>query len=196
MILSQASHKSDELGKNIRTYYTAEREIKNIRYRTLALDHNYLYYDSFGNVETEIIYNDDYNSDGYQKEYNKIQYTYDTLQRPLTKEVYDNSGTLVYKETYSYDVTADYRKETVTVVGGENNPSVVTSIYYDNYGNKIKTEVGSDYETYTSDYAGNITSVKSARANNEGWTETRQISYDFMGNVVTETDEYGNAERA
>ena len=147
------------------------------------------WYDGYNNLIKEII-----RSSGNNE--STITYTYDTLQRPLTKEVYDNAGTLVYKETYSYDVTADYRKETVTVVGGENNPSVVTSVYYNNYGNKIKTEVGSDYETYTSDYAGNITSVKSARANNEGWTETHQTAYDFMGNVVTETDEYGNAERA
>ena len=126
----------------------------------------------------------------------RTQYTYDTLQRPLTKEVYDNSGTLIYKETYFYEITADYRKETVTVVGGENNPSVVTSTYYDKYGNKIKTEVGSDCETYTTDYVGNITSIKSARANNEGWSEIHETEYDFMGNVVKETDELGNVTRA
>ena len=77
-------------------------------------------------------------------------------------------GTLEYKETYAYELTSDYRKETMTVVGGENNPSVVTSTYYDVYGDKTKTELGSDYETYTSDYVGNIISVKSPKANNEG----------------------------
>ncbi len=186
----------DEFDNRTTTYYNAEGEIEYIYYNDLGVDYIYRYFTPYGQLETELLYEEETGDDGYQKEYSRTQYTYDTLQRPLTKEVYDNTGTLVYEETYSYDVTADYLKETVTVVGGENNPSVVTSVYYNNYGNKIKTEVGSDYETYTSDYAGNITSVKSARANNEGWTETHQTAYDFMGNVVTETDEYGNAERA
>ncbi len=186
---------TDELGKRITTYYTPTKDVKYVYYQSLDVNHNYLYYDGFRNLKTEVIYTDDY-GENRQLELKRTEYTYDTLQRPITKEVYDRSNTLIYKETYSYDVTADYVKETTTVIGNENNPSVVTSVYYDNYGNKIKTEVGSDYETYTSDYAGNITSVKSARANNEGWTETHQTVYDFMGNVVTETNELGNATRA
>lgn len=181
--------KTDALGTKFIYYYDGSGNLLEECVDTWRNQIKEYWYDGYNNLIKEIT-----RSSGNNE--STIIYTYDTLQRPLTKEVYDNAGTLVYKETYSYDVTADYRKETVTVVGGENNPSVVTSIYYDNYGNKIKTEVGSDYETYTSDYAGNITSVKSARANNEGWTETHQTAYDFMGNVVTETDEYGNAERA
>ncbi len=181
--------KTDALGTDFIYYYDGSGNLLEECVDTWRNQIKEYWYDGYNNLIKEIT-----RSSGSNE--STTTYTYDTLQRPLTKEVYDNAGTLVYKETYSYDVTADYRKETVTVVGGEYNPSVVTSVYYDIYGNKIKTEVGNDYETYTSDYAGNITSVKSARANSEGWTETRQTAYDFMGNVVTETDEYGNAERA
>ena len=181
--------KTDALGTDFIYYYDGSGNLLEEAIDRWQNQIKEYWYDGYNNLIKEIT-----RSSGNNE--STVTYTYDTLQRPLTKELYDNAGTLMYKETYSYDVTADYRKETVTVVGGENNPSVVTSVYYDIYGNKIKTEVGNDYETYTSDYAGNITSVKSARANSEGWTETRQTAYDFMGNVVTETDEYGNSERA
>lgn len=186
----------DELENSIRTTYTNDRKIKNIYYQSLGVDYNYLYYDSFGNLQTEVIYTDDTNEEGNQTEHSRTEYTYDTLQRPLSKEVYDDVGTLLYKELYSYEITSDYVKETVTLVGDENNPSVVKSTYYNKYGDKIKSEVGSDYETYTTDYAGNITSVKSARANSEGWNESHLTEYDFMGNVLKETDELGNITRS
>lgn len=181
--------KTDALGTDFIYYYDGSGNLLEEAIDTWQNQIKEYWYDGYNNLIKEITRSSDNNE-------STTTYTYDTLQRPLTKEVYDNSGTLVYKETYSYEVTADYRKETATVVGGENNPSVVTSVYYDNYGNKIKTEVGSDYETYTSDYAGNITSVKSVRANSEGWTESYLTEYDFMGNIVKETDELGNVTRA
>ena len=146
-------------------------------------------YDGFNNCIREITHSD---SDNLKT----VKYTYDTMQRPLTKEVYDNSNVLVYKETYSYTVTKDYRKETKTVEGTDNAPSIVTSTYYDRYGDIIKRETGSDAETYVTDYVGNIVTIKSARANSEGWNETHRSSYDFMGNSIKETDELGNFTRA
>lgn len=181
-------------------------------YKTDAVGNVYTsFYDGSGNLLEEAI--DDWHNpivinwyDGYNNLIKKIvksnsgngrttQYTFDTLNRSKSQEIYDDDGTLVYKETYSYTMTPDYRKETTTVIGGDGNPSVITSVYYDEYGNKIKTESGTDIETYTSDYAGNITSVKSARANAESWTEIHTAEYDFMGNVTKETDELGNIKR-
>lgn len=186
----------DELGNRITNYHNGDGESEGIRYNEFGLDYNYRYFTPFGQLETEVIYTDNLDAEEYQTEHSRTVYTYDTYQRPIVKEVYDSSNTLIYKETYSYDITADYVKETTTVIGNENNPSVVTSIYYDKYGNKIKTEIGSDTETYTTDYAGNILTIKSAKANSENSSSVHTVEYDFMGKAVKETDELGNVTRA
>lgn len=186
----------DELDNQVRTYYTNEREIENIRYVSLGVDYNYRYYDAFGNLATEVIYSEDEDEEGNQIPYSVTQYAYDTSQRPVSKEVDDKNNTLIYKETYSYEITNDYQKKTTTIVGDENTPSIVTSEYFDTFGNKIKTEIGSDYETYVNDYQGNVLSVKSARANNEGWSESKSFEYNYMNKPTKETDELGNSVRA
>ena len=206
----------DAIGRVIKTTFpdgTAETISYNFGGReitkTNALGTGFIYYyDGSGNLEEESINEwskeiKEYRYDGFNNCIKEIfrsdsdngkthKYTYDTLQRPLSKEVYDNAGELIYKETYAYDITSGYTKETKIIAGGENTPSVITGVYYDCYGNKIRTEAGNDCETYTFDYIGNVLSVKSARANNEGWTEMRKFEYDFMGNNVKETDELGN----
>ncbi len=55
---------------------------------------------------------------------------------------------------------------------------------------------GTSSETYTYDYAGNVTSVKSENANANNWSETHTTEYDFMGNVIKETDELGGITQA
>lgn len=190
------TREDDELDNRIINYHNAEGESNCIRYNSFGVDYNCRYFNSFGQLETEVIYTDDYNDEGYQIEQCRTQYFYDTYQRPIVKEVYDSSNTLIYKETYSYDITADYVKETTTVIGDENNPSVITSVYYNKYGNKIKTEIGNDVETYTSDYAGNILTVKSAKVNSENSNNVRTAEYNFMGKVTRETDELGNITSA
>ena len=155
------------------------------RNRTQGLYEKRCYYGGYGELRYEILYDE---SGGI---YSKTEYTYDTLQRPVSKEVYNSTDTLVYKETYSYDTTSTYNKKTTTVWGGEGNPSVVTSEYIDKYGNKIKTETGSSVETYTADYLGNILTIKSAKANDESKTEVKSFEYDHMGNVVKEINELG-----
>ena len=107
--------KTDALGTNFIYYYDGSGNLLEECVDTWRNQIKEYWYDGYNNLIKEIT-----RSSGNNE--STIIYTYDTLQRPLTKEVYDNSGTLVYKETYSYDVTADYRKETITVVGGENNP--------------------------------------------------------------------------
>lgn len=181
--------KTDALGTTLVYYYDGCGNLLEECLESWTTQMKLNWYDGYNNLIKEITRSSKDNE-------TSAVYTYDTLQRPKTKKVYDNNGNLVYTEEYSYEVTADYRKETKTVVGDENTPSVITSVYYDKYGNKIKTETGNDVETYTSDYAGNITSIKSARANSEDWNELYQTEYDFMGNVVKETDELGNSVRA
>lgn len=122
-------------------------------------------------------------------------YAYDTSNRPISKEVYDKDGMLIYMETYSYEIMNDCLKQTTAVIGDTNTPSVVVSEYYDSFGNKIKTESGTDFETYTYDYDRNVLSVKSARANDENWAESTLFEYNYMGKVIKETDVLGNSTR-
>ena len=180
---------TDELGAKRLVYYDTSGNLEGEYINSWSTPVKEYVYDDRNNLTEEIVYSSGNNG-------STTHYTYDTAQRPLSKEVYDSNNVLIHKETYSYDVTSDYTKETVTVWGGDGNPDIVTSVYYDKYGNKTKTEVGDSIETYTSDYAGNITSVKSANANANGWSETRTTEYDFMGNVIKETDELGNITRA
>ena len=122
-------------------------------------------------------------------------YAYDTSNRPISKEVYDKDDMLIYMETYSYEIMNDCLKQTTAVIGDTNTPSVVVSEYYDSFGNKIKTESGTDFETYTYDYDRNVLSVKSARANDENWAESTLFEYNYMGKVIKETDVLGNSTR-
>ena len=139
---SNSIRETDELGNRVRTYHTKDKKVDYLYYDFLDLQNNQIYYDKYGNIEAEVLYSDNIVLDEYGDECQAVEretlYTYDTLQRPLTKKVYDKTGTLVYYEQYAYDVTADYTKETVTVMGSDGNPSVVTSVYYDKFGNKIK----------------------------------------------------------
>ena len=188
---------TDELNNRSRIYYTNAREVEEIRYISLGVDYNTRYYDAFGNLATEVLYSEETDENGKQKPHSITKYAYDTMQRPISKEVFDKDNMLIYKEIYSYEVTADYQKKTTTIVGDSSTPSVVTSEYTDKFGSKIKTENGTDYETYTNDYQGNVLTVKSTRANSEGWTEsaTSSFEYNYMDKAVKETDVLGNSTR-
>ena len=185
----------DEYLNKKSTYTTASGLPSRIYYRTQGVDNSKCFYTPQNLLQTEVIYSDDEDDDGNQKVFSRTEYTYDSLHRPLSKEVYDGNGTLTYKETYAYEITEDYQKTTTTVIGGAGNPSVASAEYFDEYGNLFKKEVGGEFETYTFDYAGNVTTVKSARANAEDWSEVYTVEYDIFGNVTQETDELGNTVR-
>ena len=185
----------DELKNQIQTYYTKAHEIEGIRYNSLGVQYSNKYYDAFGRLETEVIYSDETDEDDYQKPHRITRYAYDTSNRPISKEVYDKDDMLIYMETYSYEIMNDCLKQTTAVIGDTNTPSVVVSEYYDSFGNKIKTESGTDFETYTYDYDRNVLSVKSARANDENWAESTLFEYNYMGKVIKETDVLGNSTR-
>ena len=185
----------DEYMNKKSTYTTESGLLKRIYYRTQKVDNSEYFYTPQNALKTEVIYSDVEDEEGNQIVFSRTEYTYDSMQRPLSKEVYDGNGTLTYKETYAYEIGEDYQKKTTTVIGGDGNPSIVTSEYTDLYGNVFKKEVGEEFETYTFDYAGNVTSVKSARANAEGRNDVHTVEYDILGNVTQETDELGNTVR-
>ena len=96
--------------------------------------------------------------------YTEERYTYDILDQVLTKQVYDN-GTLLYTENYTYGngvVTKATTAEDGTAVATEKTT-------YDAYGRVTKKE------QYTAD-----TNISTS------------YTYDYRGNVLTETDPMGN----
>ncbi len=188
---------TDEVGNTVQTSYTRARDVKLIRYVTLGVESTRMYYDTFGGLETEIFYSDDVDDDGWQIPLRTVKYSYDTAHRPIAKEVFDRDDALIYRETYSHEITADYQKSTTTIVGDESAQSVVTSEYFDAYGNKIKVENGADFESYTHDYRGNVLTVKSARANSENWSgnAVAAFEYDYADRQTKATDVMGNSTR-
>ncbi len=96
--------------------------------------------------------------------YTEERYTYDILDQVLTKQVYDN-GTLLYTENYTYGNGAVTKATTA-----EDGTAVATEkITYDAYGRVTKKE------QYTAD-----TNISTS------------YTYDYRGNVLTETDPMGN----
>lgn len=189
-------YETDENGNEFEVRYNANGDVKYIKYETLSVLKEHSYYNSFWGLEDKVEYTGEEDEEGYVVIKRRTHYTYDTAHRPISKTVYDVNDNITYQETYSYEITPDYIKQTTTVLGGDGNPSVVTSVYTDKYGNKIKTENGTDIETYTYDYMGNLLTVKSPVANAEGTSDVRTIEYDHMGNVISETDELGNVVTA
>ena len=182
----------DELGNKTITYHTRARQTDSIYYTCFGIWHNQLYYDAYGNKQAEEIYSQQTDTNGEQLVYSTVKYAYDTAQRPIKKEVYDKDNNLVYKETYSYTIADGCLKKTTSLWSSENTTLSELSEYFDVYGNKIKTQNGTDYENYCYDYSGNVISHKSARANSEGWSETADYEYNYLNKLTRQTDVLGN----
>jgi len=174
-------------------------------------------YDEFGNIAYEQIYAK--NALGQLEYQNVKQYIYDAKSRLDTekdlvagsntkyyyysddranaKEIKDNGGALLYKESYTYDDANSgglYWTFTKAIQGDINSPSVTTVAYIDKQGQIIKQERQHDdngtFKTYTDtfkfDYLGNKTEEKIARAYDEGWAQqwTSKFEYDFESKPV------------
>ena len=124
-------------------------------------------------------------------------YGYDSLLRPTYKEIKNNDDNVIYKEIYTYNVANTnglYSKETVTIQGDATTPPIVKSTFKDRFVNIARVENGSDFETYSYNYLGQNTGIKSARANNENWPEnfTDQFKYNYLGKVERKTNVLGD----
>ena len=115
-------------------------------------------------------------------------YTYDVFDRVTEKTVYDGENTLLYRETYGYDDAADTTTSlvTMTVHGDENAADIVTKTYTNQYGEKVKEDVGGVVTEYAYDYVGNPIRVYYDD------TTLAAYTYDYAGNVCTETNADGN----
>ena len=86
--------------------------------------------------------------------YSYKEYTYDALGRVTAEQVRNGSNTLISKKTYTY--TPEQHKITETVVGDTNAPSISTVTEYDCLGRVSTSTVGTSTTTYTYDYLGNV----------------------------------------
>lgn len=96
--------------------------------------------------------------------YTAERYTYDILGRVATRQVYDNE-TLLYTESYSYAMN----KTTKTTTAEDGTAVAKTRETFDAFGRVTKKE---SYVT--------------------GTNMTTSYTYDYKGNVLTETDPMGN----
>ena len=201
----------DAIGRVIKTIFpdgTAETISYNFGGReitkTNALGTGFIYYyDGSGNLEEESINEwskeiKEYQYDGFNNCIKEIfrsdsdngkthKYTYDTLQRPLSKEVYDNAGELIYKETYAYDITSGYTKETKIIAGGENTPSVITGVYYDANGNMLRRYTGLSAPVI-------INGLDDVTFGNDTEYAVTKYEYDEFDRLLTSTDALGQTE--
>jgi len=181
---------TDELGNEFTNIYdSSDNLIKEYSgyYGTLLKEYFY----NAHNLPVKVIEYSDYNNK------TTTLSDYDSLLRPTYKEIRDNSNNKIYRENYSFNIAdsnGQYSKETITIEGDSTTPAIVRSTYKNNFGNIVKNELGSDFEILTYDYLGQQKTVKSARANNENWTEsfTNKFDYNYLGKAVNITDVNGD----
>ncbi len=146
-----------------------------------------------------------WNSQGLDSS-NSTKYSYYRDGRIKSKTVYDKGGNRINEENYSYvdsydlngDGISDCSKTTKTIIGDNVSPTITSCIYTDKNGRVIRESTINNgkelYRTYQYDYLGNKTQEKSARANDEKFSEQYTVKYnqDFYGNVTEVTDILGH----
>ncbi len=180
-------------------------------------------FDKFGNVEKELDitsgqYLNQYTYDNQLRlktesnlntstSYRTITYNYYNDSRLSEKITTDQENTIVSKESYTYDDAFDngnYLKETKTILGDINSPSMIENTYIDKMGRlrkqgRVHKVQGTDKEyidSYEYDFVGNKISEKTARAYDEAATYpsceyTTKYDYDYAGNVIKTTNADG-----
>lgn len=171
-------------------------------------------YDGFGNL----IYKQDVKSTEILKQYeydlvfrlakesnhnskSVTSYSYTDDGRLLRKETRNNEGTLLYVESYNYEDafgSGAYNKTTKIIDGDEKSPSVTNVTYENKYGHiekQGKLHNGTEcLDTFKNDYTGKKTEERSARANDENWTEsyTKKYQYNYKGDIIKESNVFGD----
>ena len=118
-------------------------------------------YDNSGRLS----YVNNYRSSG---KYEREQYTYDILDRVVSKKVYSNT-TPLYTENYAYTVSGGNSIVTKTTSALDNTAVAVEKETCDNLGRLIKKTASDGDEEITASY-----------------------TYDYRGNMISETDANGN----
>ena len=164
-------------------------------------------YDKLGNISAVYvndIFKESYTYDSVmrvasQTDANGTTYVfaYDYADRVLTKGYENENGETVITEQYSYVDNYDSQtsKITKTIVGDSNAPSIVTTSFFDKYGNLVKEGIFANgieqFTTYTYDMFGNkLTELTSYDAQN-GRDYTNKYDYDYAGRLVKITNTEG-----
>lgn len=147
-----------------------------------------------------------------------VYYRYDTNGRIVEQGNVDAWGHVLYQESYRYGYVDDRETVERSTDGNGYAPSIVTTSYLDNMGNTRETErllgttvykdeffydylgnqieaksaysasLGDDYSTQTTyDHAGRVLTAKNALKQT-----TTTKTYDWLGNLLTDTDPKGN----
>ena len=122
---------------------------------------------------------------------NTVYYTYDPLDRLIEKRICDKDGVELYRENTAYDdaLTETQSLVTKTVHGEDGAPSTVAKTYINAYGETVREDVGGVVTDYAYDFVGNRTCTSYTE---DGRTISASGTYDFRGNVLTETNALGN----
>ena len=122
---------------------------------------------------------------------NTVYYTYDPLDRLIEKRICDKDGVELYRETTAYDdaLTETQALVTKTVLGEDGAPGTVAKTYINAYGETVREDVGGVVTDYAYDFVGNRACTTYTE---DGRTVSASCTYDFRGNVLTETNALGN----
>ena len=122
---------------------------------------------------------------------NTVYYTYDPLDRLIEKRICDKDGVELYRENTAYDdaLTKTQALVTKTVLGEDGAPGTVAKTYINAYGETVREDVGGVVTDYAYDFVGNRTCTTYTE---DGRTVSASGTYDFRGNVLTETNALGN----
>lgn len=146
-------------------------------------------YDVFGRMSNYYRYTDSTN-------YTRVYYSYDYLNRPLYEYIYKNSGSLLKKTAFAYTHDSDvnsYPVDTTTItVTGDTGTYAKYSETTDYRGNVIEKKYFTDDETrtytYTYDYVGNLLT----ETNPAGQVTT--TAYDYLNRPVSVTNADGKTK--
>jgi RHS repeat-associated protein len=145
-------------------------------------------YDTLGNVQTSTDANGKTTTYNYYPNGTVFQvidplseitkFTYDTMNRPLTRT--DPRG---YITTFTYDTLGNLKTMTDPM-------QHVTTYGYDNNGNRTSVKDGNNHTTtYQYDNANYVTLIRYPD------TTTKQYTHDFRGNKLTEVDQAGHTTK-
>lgn len=121
--------------------------------------------------------------------YTKEIYTYDLLDRVSVKTVFDNLSKKLYEEDYTYKTDINNTIITKSVIADTENKPADVILYYDKYNRLVKEEATDGEVTaskeYTYDYKGNKLTETDANGN------TTSYKYDVLGNMTNSEDAVG-----
>jgi RHS repeat-associated protein len=122
-------------------------------------------------------------------------YRYDTQDRLLGERIYGANSVILSDETYIYHDThtnGQFQRVQKTVHDNASAPNIVTTSYTNRMGFEARTGYflgGSErLNTFTHDFLGNVTEMRTALDAQRGQTFTMRYQYDHANRVTRETN--------